>query len=65
MRDHGLPQTTIALLAEAKRRFIGREAFMAHLERLGLTGLKVHPNPVQIASELGARLRSRGSWTAR
>ena len=51
MRDHGLPQTTIALLAEAERRFAGREAFMAHLEKLGFTGLKVHPDPVQIASE--------------
>jgi hypothetical protein len=51
MRDHGLPQTTIALLAEAERRFTGREAFMAHLEKLGLSGLKVHPDPVQIATE--------------
>ena len=51
MRDHGLPQTTIALLASAGNRFAGREAFMAHLEKLGLTGLKVHPDPVQIASE--------------
>jgi Transposase IS66 family len=51
MRDHGLPQTTIALLAEAERRFAGREGFMAHLKKLGLTGLKVNPDPVQIASE--------------
>jgi Transposase IS66 family len=51
MRGHGLPKPTIARLAGAGRRFAGREAFMAHLERLGLSGLKVHPDPVQIATE--------------
>jgi len=51
MRSHKLPQTTIALLAKAKKRFAGRKAFMAHLKRLGLTSLKVHPDPVQIATE--------------
>jgi hypothetical protein len=51
MRDHKSPQTTIARLANADRRFTGRDAFMAHLEKLGLPGLKVHPDPVQIATE--------------
>ena len=69
MRHHKLPQTTIALLSGADQRFVsgalphdallerftGRDAFMAHLEKLGITGLKVHPNPVQIATE-GAAL---------
>jgi hypothetical protein len=52
MREHNLPKTTIGLLtANAERRFAGRTAFMAHLEKLGITGLKVHPNPVQVATE--------------
>jgi Transposase IS66 family len=52
MRDHGLPKTTIGLLsANAHKRFAGRDAFMAHLKKLGLIGLKIHPDPVQIASE--------------
>ena len=62
MRNHKLPQATIALLAAgAERRFTGRDAFMEHLTKLGITALKVHPNPVQIASEgaAGARLRSK------
>jgi hypothetical protein len=51
MRDHKLPQTTIARLAGADQRFTGRAAFMTYLEKFGLTGLKVNPDPVQIASE--------------
>jgi Transposase IS66 family len=52
MRDHKLPQATIALLtADAERRFAGPGAFLAHLEKLGIAALKVHPDPVQIASE--------------
>jgi Transposase IS66 family len=51
MREHKLPQATIAWLAGGEQRFAGRKAFMAHLERLGLTGLKVRPDPVQIATE--------------
>jgi Transposase IS66 family len=51
MGDHQLPKPTIARLAGAEQRFAGREAFMAHLEKLGLAGLKVHPDPVQIATE--------------
>ncbi len=51
MRRHKLPQATIARFGSAKRRFSGRKAFMAYLKRLGLTGLKVKPDPVQIAME--------------
>ena len=52
MREHKLPQATIALLtADAERRFAGRGAFMEHLQKLGLTDLKVRPDPVQIATE--------------
>lgn len=52
MRDHNLPKTTVDLLtADAERRFADRDAFMAHLERLGVTALKVNPDPVQIVTE--------------
>ncbi len=60
MREHKLPQATIAHLVGADRRifsgallerFTGRDAFMEHLTKLGLPSLKVHPDPVQIATE--------------
>jgi len=51
MREHKLPQATIARFGSAKRRFGGRKAFMAYLKRLGLAGLEVKPDPVQIATE--------------
>jgi hypothetical protein len=51
MREHKLPQATIARFGSAKRRFAGHKAFMAYLKRLGLTGLEVKPDPVQIATE--------------
>ncbi|HKM79332.1 MAG TPA: transposase [Candidatus Acidoferrum sp.] len=51
MREHKLPQATIARFGSAKRRFAGRKAFMAYLRKLGLTGLEVKPDPVQIATE--------------
>lgn len=51
MREHKLPQATIARFGSAKRRFAGRKAFMAYLKRLGLANLKVKPDPVQIATE--------------
>jgi len=58
MREHKLPQATIARFGSAKRRFASRKAFMAYLKRLGLTGLEVKPDPVQIATE-GALLAAR------
>jgi hypothetical protein len=51
MREHRLPQATIARFGSAKRRFASRKAFMAYLKRRGITGLEVKPNPVQIATE--------------
>ncbi len=52
MRDHSLPDKLIKQLAGHKRRFFaGRKGWIAHLERLGFTKLKVHPDPVRIASQ--------------
>jgi len=52
MREHGLPATSIALLAACPQtRFADQAAWMALLDRLGLTALKVTPDPVQIATE--------------
>jgi len=51
MREHRLPQATIARFGDAELRFASRDAFMAHLQELGLTRLKVRPDPVQIATE--------------
>jgi hypothetical protein len=51
MREHKLPRATVALFAGKEQRFAGRDAFMAHLEELGVTGLDVRPDPVQIATE--------------
>ena len=52
MRRHKLARPVIARLkaAEAKR-FADRAAWQAHLEALGITALKGHPNPVKIATE--------------
>ena len=52
MREHGLSAASIARLAACpETRFANQAAWMAHLERLGLTTLKVTPDPVQIATE--------------
>jgi transposase IS66 family protein len=51
MHEHKLPQATIALFEGEEQRFADRKAFMAHLQKLGLTSLKVQPDPVQIATE--------------
>jgi Transposase IS66 family len=52
MREHGLPATSIALLAACPQtRFADQAAWMALLDQLGLTALKVTPDPVQIATE--------------
>jgi hypothetical protein len=51
MREHKLPQATIARFGDAGQRFADREAFMAHLQKLGFTDLTVLPNPIQIATE--------------
>ena len=52
MRQHGLPATSIALLAgRLQTRFTDQAAWMAHLGQLGLTALTVSPDPVRIATE--------------
>jgi Transposase IS66 family len=52
MREHALAGPTIARLAEhPDKQFADPATWQAHLERLGITVLKVTPNPVQIATE--------------
>ena len=52
MRKHSLSAALIGrLMADPQTHFADREAWLAHLDRLGLTGLDVTPNPVQIATE--------------
>ena len=52
MREHDLSHRVIGLLAaHATRRFADRATWTAHLETLGITALKVHPDPVRIATE--------------
>lgn len=52
MRRRSLAGPVIRLLDEAgDKHFADRAAWQAHLERLGITALKVTPNPVQIATE--------------
>ena len=52
MREHGLSGASIARLAACpETRFADQAAWMAHLERLGLTTLEVTPDPVQVATE--------------
>ncbi len=52
MRKHRLPMSVIALLAaDADKRFTDEGAWTAHLGELGITALKVHPNPARIATE--------------
>ncbi len=52
MRRRNLAGGVTARLAAAKtRQFEDQEAWQAHLTALGITGLKVHPDPVKIATE--------------
>lgn len=52
MRKHGLSEASIARLAACPQtRFADQATWMAHLERLGLTALKVTPDPIQVATE--------------
>jgi hypothetical protein len=52
MRAHDLSATSIALLAAAPQtQFADHAAWRAHLDQLGLSTLKVRPDPVQIATE--------------
>ncbi len=52
MRQRSLAGPVIASLAEHPERYFADEAaWLRHLERLGLTGLAVTPDPVRIATE--------------
>src|SRR5271157_3378655 len=52
MRARALAGPLVARLGEHENRaFADRVAWNAHLERLGVAALKVHPDPVQIATE--------------
>ncbi|MFQ6018040.1 MAG: transposase [Kiloniellaceae bacterium] len=52
MRGRNLAGPVIRLLADPEtKRFADAEAWMAHLEGLGITELKVNPDPVKIATE--------------
>jgi hypothetical protein len=52
MRDRNLPNNLIKALAGHETLvFSDFDAWMTHLEKLGFTKLKIHPDPVRIASE--------------
>ncbi len=52
MRKQSLSAPLIATLAaDPQTRFADQAAWVAHLTRLGLTGLDIAPNPVQVATE--------------
>ncbi|HWO45427.1 MAG TPA: transposase [Methylomirabilota bacterium] len=63
MKDRQLPQAVIDKLADHKERIFSRPAdWERHLQALGLTDLKVTPDPVLIASEgaLWGAIRHQG-----
>ena len=63
MKDRQLPQAIIDTFADHDERiFSCPEAWEQHLQALGLTGLNVTPDPVQIASEgaLWGAIRQQG-----
>ena len=52
MREHALAGTLVQRLATHKQRqFADEQAWMRHLERLGIAGLAVTPDPVRVATE--------------
>ena len=52
MRERALAARVIARLAEhSDRCFADQAAWTAHLERLGISALKVNPDPVMVATE--------------
>ncbi len=52
MRDHHLAGPLVGkLAAHQQRRFADGEAWTAHLDQLGLSGLEVTPDPVRVATE--------------
>jgi hypothetical protein len=58
MRKHSLAAMLIARLeAEPETRFADRDAWLAHLDRLGFSALDVTPDPIRVATEGAPRLR--------
>jgi hypothetical protein len=52
MRKHALSATLIArLTAQTQTCFADQATWLAHLDRLGFTGLNVTPDPVRVATE--------------
>ena len=52
MRKHSLAAMLIArLAAESETRFADRDAWLAHLDRLGFSGLDVTSDPIRVATE--------------
>ncbi len=52
MRRRNLAGSVITMLvAHRARRFADQAAWNAHLDSLGIAGLKVHPDPVMVATE--------------
>jgi hypothetical protein len=52
MRDHALAGPLVQRLATHKRRrFADEKAWTHHLERLGIAGLQLTPDPVRVATE--------------
>jgi hypothetical protein len=52
MRSQGLAATTIAhLQAQSATRFADHAGWLAHLDRLGLTALRITPDPQRLATE--------------
>ena len=52
MRRRSLSSPAIRLLAEADdKQFADQAAWQAHLDQLGISALKVAPDPTQIATE--------------
>jgi len=63
LRERALAGPVVRMLAEQpERQFADQAAWLAHLERLGITTLTVTPDPVQIATEgaLWGSIRAHG-----
>ncbi len=52
MRDHALAGSLVQRLAtHAQRQFADKQAWMGHLDQVGIAGLQVTPDPVRVATE--------------
>jgi len=63
MRDRALSGPVLQMLANADQTwFADKEAWLVHLEKLGITAMKVQPDPVRVATEgaLWGSIKSHG-----